>query len=246
MVTCPAGARSCRSVLLLCTRAEAECGLCPEGVRGWPPAPLPSLATAVRMVEGVHRHAAHGEDGSRRATANFPPPCRRPSFSWSTLLHLADGRAIRRTERVRGRTTVSHRKRPARPTEPRNRAGRRRSSRLPPTRSTRTTSARIVAARRACRGRRRHDHQALACQAPRHGRQHLQVHLYSPRARSSRMNQVPANVRRRRAVKMPRTVVPAPIVTPAAAAPASGAAAPAATPRLARRRTPKKPKEEAE
>jgi large subunit ribosomal protein L22 len=52
----------------------------------------------------------------------------------------------------------------------------------------------------------------------------------------------PANVRRRSAVKLPRTVVPTPIVTPAAAAPAAGAA----TPRPARRRTPKPPKEEAE
>jgi large subunit ribosomal protein L22 len=60
-------------------------------------------------------------------------------------------------------------------------------------------------------------------------------------------DEVPANVRRRSAVKLPRTVVPTPIVTPAAAAtPASGAAAPAATPRPARRRAPKPPKEEAE
>jgi large subunit ribosomal protein L22 len=56
----------------------------------------------------------------------------------------------------------------------------------------------------------------------------------------------PANVRRRSAVKLPRTVVPTPIVAPAAAAPASGAPAPAATPRPARRRAPKPPKEEAE
>jgi large subunit ribosomal protein L22 len=60
-------------------------------------------------------------------------------------------------------------------------------------------------------------------------------------------DEVPANVRRRSAVKLPRTVVPTPVVTPAAAAtPASGAAAPAATPRPARRRAPKPPKEEAE
>ncbi len=60
-------------------------------------------------------------------------------------------------------------------------------------------------------------------------------------------DEMPANVRRRSAVKMPRTVVPTPVVTPAAAtAPAAGAAAPAATPRPARRRAPKPPKEEAE
>jgi large subunit ribosomal protein L22 len=60
-------------------------------------------------------------------------------------------------------------------------------------------------------------------------------------------DEVPANVRRRSAVKLPRTVVPTPVVTPAAAAtPASGAAAPAATPRPSRRRAPKPPKEEAE
>jgi large subunit ribosomal protein L22 len=60
-------------------------------------------------------------------------------------------------------------------------------------------------------------------------------------------DEMPANVRRRSAVKLPRTVVPTPIVAPAAtAAPATGAAAPAATPRPARRRAPKPPKEEAE
>jgi large subunit ribosomal protein L22 len=60
-------------------------------------------------------------------------------------------------------------------------------------------------------------------------------------------DEMPANVRRRSAVKMPRTVVPTPVVTPAAATtPAAGAAAPAATPRPARRRAPKPPKEEAE
>jgi len=59
-------------------------------------------------------------------------------------------------------------------------------------------------------------------------------------------DEMPANVRRRSAVKLPRTVVPTPIVTSAAAAPASGAAAPAATPRPARRRAAKPPKEEAE
>jgi large subunit ribosomal protein L22 len=60
-------------------------------------------------------------------------------------------------------------------------------------------------------------------------------------------DEMPANVRRRSAVKLPRTVVPTPVVTPAAtASPAAGAAAPAATPRPARRRTPKPPKEEAE
>ncbi len=60
-------------------------------------------------------------------------------------------------------------------------------------------------------------------------------------------DEMPANVRRRNAVKMPRTVVPTPVVTPAAATtPATGAAAPAATPRPARRRAPKPPKEEAE
>jgi len=56
----------------------------------------------------------------------------------------------------------------------------------------------------------------------------------------------PANVRRRRAVKMPRTVVPAPVVTPAASAPAAGSDAPAARPRPARRRAPKPTTEEAE
>jgi large subunit ribosomal protein L22 len=45
----------------------------------------------------------------------------------------------------------------------------------------------------------------------------------------------PANVRRRRAVKMPRTVVPTPVVTPAVAT----TPALAAKPRPARRRTPK-------
>jgi large subunit ribosomal protein L22 len=70
-------------------------------------------------------------------------------------------------------------------------------------------------------------------------------------------DEMPANVRRRSAVKLPRTVVPTPIVSaPAGAAatgsaasasapatPASGAAAPAATPKPARRRTPKPPAE---
>jgi large subunit ribosomal protein L22 len=67
-------------------------------------------------------------------------------------------------------------------------------------------------------------------------------------------DEMPANVRRRSAVKLPRTVVPTPIVSAPAggaasgsaaspAAPASGAAAPAATPRPARRRTPKPPAE---
>jgi len=55
-------------------------------------------------------------------------------------------------------------------------------------------------------------------------------------------DEVPEHVRRRSAVKLPRTVVPAPVVTPAAP---SGTAAPAA-PRPARRRAPKPPKEEAE
>jgi large subunit ribosomal protein L22 len=60
-------------------------------------------------------------------------------------------------------------------------------------------------------------------------------------------DELPANVRRRSAVKLPRTVVPTPIVTPAAAAaPAAGATAPATAPRPARRRAPKPPKEEAE
>jgi large subunit ribosomal protein L22 len=60
-------------------------------------------------------------------------------------------------------------------------------------------------------------------------------------------DELPANVRRRSAVKLPRTVVPTPIVTPAAAAaPAAGAPAPATAPRPARRRAPKPPKEEAE
>jgi large subunit ribosomal protein L22 len=67
-------------------------------------------------------------------------------------------------------------------------------------------------------------------------------------------DEMPANVRRRSAVKLPRTVVPTPIVSAPAggaatgsaaspAAPASGAAPPAATPRPARRRTPKPPEE---
>jgi large subunit ribosomal protein L22 len=60
-------------------------------------------------------------------------------------------------------------------------------------------------------------------------------------------DEAPANVRRRRAVKMPRTVVPAPVVTPAATAtPAANVDAPAATPRPARRRAPKPTTEEAE
>jgi large subunit ribosomal protein L22 len=60
-------------------------------------------------------------------------------------------------------------------------------------------------------------------------------------------DELPANARRRSAVKLPRTVVPTPIVTPAAAAaPAAGAPAPATAPRPARRRAPKPPKEEAE
>jgi len=56
-------------------------------------------------------------------------------------------------------------------------------------------------------------------------------------------DQVPEHTRRRTAVKLPRTVVPAPVVTPAATA---GAAAPEAAPRPARRRTPRAPKEDAE
>src|SRR5579864_4754541 len=55
-------------------------------------------------------------------------------------------------------------------------------------------------------------------------------------------DEAPPNVRRRRAAKMPRTVIPAPVVTPAAAT----AAEPAATPRPARRRAPKPTTEEAE
>ena len=56
-------------------------------------------------------------------------------------------------------------------------------------------------------------------------------------------DQVPEHTRRRSAVKLPRTVVPAPVVTPAVTA---GAAAPEAAPRPARRRTPRAPKEDAE
>ena len=56
----------------------------------------------------------------------------------------------------------------------------------------------------------------------------------------------PTNVRRRKAVKMPRTVVPTPIVTPTATAPVASAEAPAAKPRPARRRAPKPTTEEAE
>ena len=59
-------------------------------------------------------------------------------------------------------------------------------------------------------------------------------------------DEAPANVRRRKAVKMPRTVVPTPIVTPAATTPAASAEAPAAKPRPARRRAPKPTTEEAE
>src|ERR1700724_3753203 len=59
-------------------------------------------------------------------------------------------------------------------------------------------------------------------------------------------DEMPDNVRRRSAVKLPPPVVRGPVLTPAAPAPPSaGAAAPAATPRPARRRTPKPPKEEA-
>ena len=56
-------------------------------------------------------------------------------------------------------------------------------------------------------------------------------------------DQVPEHTRRRSAVKLPRTVVPAPVVAPSATA---GAAAPEAAPRPARRRTPRAPKEDAE
>jgi hypothetical protein len=57
----------------------------------------------------------------------------------------------------------------------------------------------------------------------------------------------PANVRQRKAVKMPRTVLPTPVVTPAAATtPAAGGETPAARPRPARRRAPKPTTEEAE
>jgi large subunit ribosomal protein L22 len=56
----------------------------------------------------------------------------------------------------------------------------------------------------------------------------------------------PPNVRRRKAVKMPRTVVPTPIVTPTATTPAASAETPAAKPRPARRRAPKPTTEEAE
>ena len=61
-------------------------------------------------------------------------------------------------------------------------------------------------------------------------------------------DEAPANVRRRSAVKMPRTVVPAPVVKPAAttATPAATPATPAAKPRPARRRAPKPTTEEAE
>jgi large subunit ribosomal protein L22 len=59
-------------------------------------------------------------------------------------------------------------------------------------------------------------------------------------------DEAPTNERRRRAVKMPRTVVPAPVVTPAATAPSGSGDAPAARPRPARRRAPKPTTEEAE
>jgi len=60
-------------------------------------------------------------------------------------------------------------------------------------------------------------------------------------------DEAPANVRRRKAVKMPRTVLPTPVVTPAAATtPAAGGETPAARPRPARRRAPKPTTEEAE
>src|ERR1022692_954633 len=55
----------------------------------------------------------------------------------------------------------------------------------------------------------------------------------------------PANVRQRKAVKMPRTVVPTPIVTATATTPAASAEAPVAKPRPARRRAPKPTTEEA-
>ena len=55
-----------------------------------------------------------------------------------------------------------------------------------------------------------------------------------------------ANVRQRKAVRMPRTVVPTPVITPAASTAAAGAEAPAAKPRPARRRAPKPTTEEAE
>jgi large subunit ribosomal protein L22 len=65
-------------------------------------------------------------------------------------------------------------------------------------------------------------------------------------------DEMPANVRRRSAVKLPRTVVPTPIVTAPTGSGATGSAATgstatgsasAATPRPARRRTPKPPAE---
>jgi hypothetical protein len=60
-------------------------------------------------------------------------------------------------------------------------------------------------------------------------------------------DEAPGNVRRRKAAKMPRAVVPAPVVTPAAATtPAAGGTATAAKPRPARRRAPKPTTEEAE
>jgi hypothetical protein len=59
-------------------------------------------------------------------------------------------------------------------------------------------------------------------------------------------DEAPANVRRRRAVKMPRTLVPTPVVPPAAATTPSAAGTPATTPRPARRRAPKPTTEEAE
>jgi large subunit ribosomal protein L22 len=59
-------------------------------------------------------------------------------------------------------------------------------------------------------------------------------------------DEAPANVRRRSAVKMPRTVVPTPVVTAAAATPAASTDTPAAKPRPARRRAPKPTTEEAE
>jgi hypothetical protein len=60
-------------------------------------------------------------------------------------------------------------------------------------------------------------------------------------------DEAPANVRKRKAVKMPRTVVPTPVVTPAATpAPAASAETPAAKPRAPRRRAPKPTTEEAE
>ena len=59
-------------------------------------------------------------------------------------------------------------------------------------------------------------------------------------------DEAPTNVHRRKLVKMPRTVVPTPVVTPTAATTPAKATAPGAKPRAPRRRAPKPTPEEGE